>query len=729
MSLQVLPTGNRTLINHLTYTVQNISNSNSTFRLLFDHICVAAYDNSDQVDQMKCYPGTRTLLLERLENWLAAPGNARRLLTWLDGPMGSGKTAVARTMAERVSANNKLVGIFIFRRGQPGRNDATRFVATLSYQMALSIPLVRTYIEEQLNRDPSVLLQSLSRQLDVLILEPLQRMRSQHPDLDNATLPNLIIVDGLDECGAEEEIGKEELQTEVLILLRRLALSQDILPFSILINSRPEKHIKNWFSLEPHESMTNRLSLDASYTPSDDIRLFVTESFLKILRDHPNRYLLPPNWPYVIPDLWGFSQPVNAIDILVDRSSGQFIYGATAMAMAYIASQRHRPNERLAYVLSLDHAADARMLNSPTAIIDALYLQVLNSTPNHEMVKKVLGFYQVFGAYIKLPKGISLHRALSMVHISIEDLEDCLQQLESLLIFRMWPPPRYHHSSFKEFLEDRSRSGSWHINIDENFPDCMLHSLKMFHDETYVGAQMSSIRIVDCVMRRGRLVTPAFADFRRELEDFYDFPNSSYGASVERFLSKVPLSSFIRLTQWIAAADSKGTFCRHLARLIKPHIQPYLVDPASFARFLCWSIDVPGSRLTTEGRNNSSSDHRWPADLRCIVHALTIIPQPPIDYPRFNYERFCVLFSVPSMSFLYDALLITLKTVAFGLRHSRRWKSAIEYPRPRDQELLENILKQMPVSPSIWIYALDCERVLPDNFRTSIQNSILVKYP
>ncbi|KAF9035838.1 hypothetical protein BJ165DRAFT_1329979, partial [Panaeolus papilionaceus] len=289
----------------------------------------AAYDNSDQVDQMKCYPGTRTLLLERLENWLSVPGNARRLLTWLDGPMGSGKTAVARTMAERVSANNKLVGSFIFRRGQPGRNDAMRFVATLAYQMALSIPLVRPHIENQLNHDPSILQQSLSRQLDLLILEPLRKMRSQHPDIDPKTLPNLIIVDGLDECGADMESGREEMQTRVLDLLHRLALSQDVLPFAVLIHSRPEKHIKNWFCLESHKNMTNRLTLDASYRPEDDIRFFVTQSFLAILDDHPSRDLLPPGWPYKVRDSDGVTW--KPIETLVERSSGQFIYAAVAM--------------------------------------------------------------------------------------------------------------------------------------------------------------------------------------------------------------------------------------------------------------------------------------------------------------------------------------------------------------------------------------------------------------
>ncbi|KAF9035853.1 hypothetical protein BJ165DRAFT_1355329, partial [Panaeolus papilionaceus] len=319
-------------LNSSRYPHRNDTESHSkdpAFRLLYDHICVAAYDNSDQVDQMKCYPGTRTLLLERLENWLSVPGNARRLLTWLDGPMGSGKTAVARTMAERVSANKKLVGTFIFRRGQPGRSDATRFVATLAYQLALSIPLVRPHIENQLNHDPSILQRSLSRQLDLLILEPLRKMRSQHPDIDPTTLPNLIIADGLDECGADQEIGKEEMQTRVLDLLRRLALSQDVLPFAVLIHSRPERHIKNWFCLEAHKKMTNRLTLDASYLPDDDIRFFVTQSFLAILDDHPSRDLLPPGWPYKVTDSDGVAW--KPIETLVYRSSGQFIYAAVAM--------------------------------------------------------------------------------------------------------------------------------------------------------------------------------------------------------------------------------------------------------------------------------------------------------------------------------------------------------------------------------------------------------------
>ncbi|KAF9035836.1 hypothetical protein BJ165DRAFT_1533319 [Panaeolus papilionaceus] len=545
MSPQVLPAGSRTLINHLTYNVQQITNANDpAFRLLYDQICVAAYDNSDQVDQTKCLAGTRTLLLERLKNWLSAPGNARRLLTWLDG------------IGQNCSCENTGRA-----RGQPGRNDATRFVATLAYQMALSIPLVRPYIEERLNHDPSVLQQSLSRQLDTLILEPLRKMRSQYPDIDTNTLPNLIIVDGLDECG-------------------RAA-------FAILIHSRPEKNIKNWFSLESREKVTNRLTLDASYKPDDDIRFSVTQSFLAILDDHPTRDLLPPGWPYEVTD--SHAVPMHAIETLVRRSSGQFIYAA--VAMKFISSQHCRPDKRLLSVLlSNDHHSP----DTPNAIIDSLYVQVLNSIDDHQTVKQILAFQNI--AYGKHDfRSVPLRRILSVLSISEKDFGHSLQQLESLVTVRR-PFLKFHHASFGEFLANPNRSAAWFIDDNHYRSRFTLCALRLFRDETYVGAQISFLRLLHQLSMVYYEETSTEVD--QELVHFCDFPNSSYHASVECFLSQVPLSTFIRLTRWIFFLRVESTvYCSapgytlfaQLAALIKPHIQSHLKDPDSFAHFLCWA--------------------------------------------------------------------------------------------------------------------------------------------
>ncbi|KAF9035849.1 hypothetical protein BJ165DRAFT_636088 [Panaeolus papilionaceus] len=218
----------------------------------------------------------------------------------------------------------------------------------------------------------------------------------------------------------------------------------------------------------------------------------------------------------------------------------------------------------------------------------------------------------------------------------------------------------------------------------------------------------------------------------QEVEHFCNFPNSSYGASVERFLSQVPLSTFIQLARWIVplwasfpGSNPAYTLFRHLAALIKPHIQPHLKDPDSFARFLCWAAYVPGSRLSTQGHRNPSSNHRWPADLRRIVLVITVLHEESRIYQHLYDSELFTLSSIPSMKFLCDALLIVLKSLELGLRDSRRWKypeikPAKWWQGPRDRAILRCIFR-VEVSLDIWIYVLDCEQTFQDDFRTNIQ--------
>ncbi|KAF9035845.1 hypothetical protein BJ165DRAFT_636040 [Panaeolus papilionaceus] len=42
---------------------------------------------------------------------------------------------------------------------------------------------------------------------------------------------------------------------------------------------------------------------------------------------------------------------------------------------------------------------------------------------------------------------------------------------------------------------------------------------------------------------------------------------------------------------------------------------------------------------------------------------------------------------------------------------------------PRDRAIFTNILQRIDIPPDIWIYLLDCEKTLQDDFRTHIQKS------
>ena len=69
------------------------------------------------------------------------------------------------------------------------------------------------------------------------------------------------------------------------------------LPVIFLISSRPEPDIKVMFDSAELVNLWDSLVLYHSLMPSDDIRLFLNDSF-RIIRDtHPLKEHIPPLWP------------------------------------------------------------------------------------------------------------------------------------------------------------------------------------------------------------------------------------------------------------------------------------------------------------------------------------------------------------------------------------------------------------------------------------------------
>jgi len=61
-------------------------------------------------------------------------------VTWLHGPAGAGKSAIARSVAESLHREGLLAAAFSFFRTDSRRNSEKPFVPTLAYQIAYSIP-------------------------------------------------------------------------------------------------------------------------------------------------------------------------------------------------------------------------------------------------------------------------------------------------------------------------------------------------------------------------------------------------------------------------------------------------------------------------------------------------------------------------------------------------------------------------------------------------------------
>jgi hypothetical protein len=330
--------------------------------ILLEHVAVGAFHNSaERFDPPKCYPKTREAILAKIEAWVKErPENGGRLVFWMYGPAGAGKSAIAQSIAELCEAF--LAASFFFSRTAHGRNDNSRLVATIVWQLIKSIPEIREIVLSALEYDPTLLSQTPATQMKALIVDPM----NQVPMDLLAKRSRLVIIDGLDECFPPES------QDDILDILST-SLQDLKTPLYFLIASRPHTNIRYAFSSNAFRSIIHTLPLEHDYQSTKDIRHYLTSSFEEIRSKH---VYLPSSWP-----------KADDIEVLVEKSSGQFIYAATVIR--YIARGHHGHEKRLDIVLKLRSPDNSA---TPFAMLDALYLQIFRSVGDEiEKVKEILG--------------------------------------------------------------------------------------------------------------------------------------------------------------------------------------------------------------------------------------------------------------------------------------------------------------------------------------------------
>ncbi|KJA20451.1 hypothetical protein HYPSUDRAFT_142186, partial [Hypholoma sublateritium FD-334 SS-4] len=192
---------------------------------LFDHIAPSAFHNSaDRHDPPKCHPRTREAILRKILDWARDPHNLQ-LLMWIYGPAGAGKSAIMQTLAGILEELGILGGSFFFFRGAAQRNEKTHLIATLAYQLSLSIPNFQHYIAETIDRDPSIFSRTLAVQMKALVTDPMFAAARDDPHSNQWCY--VMLVDGLDECSPPES------HKEIITLLSESTTS----PFRFIVAS------------------------------------------------------------------------------------------------------------------------------------------------------------------------------------------------------------------------------------------------------------------------------------------------------------------------------------------------------------------------------------------------------------------------------------------------------------------------------------------------------------
>jgi Mrp family chromosome partitioning ATPase len=223
----------------------------------------ASYDSYTRERNAQCLPNTRTKLLDDIMTW--ANNKDSKPMFWLSGMAGTGKSTIARTIAQLFASRGQLGASFFFKKGEGERGNASRFFTTIAVDLMAHEPGMLPVIQEALDKDSKIADKSPKDQFEKLILQPLLRIKQAQPPV----LARVVVIDALDEC---------EQETDIRAILQLLAQTKDIqpVPLRVVVTSRPELHIRLGFKEMPNGTYQDLVLHEVSKsTIEHDIRLFL----------------------------------------------------------------------------------------------------------------------------------------------------------------------------------------------------------------------------------------------------------------------------------------------------------------------------------------------------------------------------------------------------------------------------------------------------------------------
>jgi hypothetical protein len=353
-----------------------------------------------------------------------------KAILWLHGPAGAGKSAIMQTISERLYITGCLRGSFFFKRGHTTRGHAKVLFANLAYQLALHRPDLKPIISRRVEANPAVVGKNMDVQLEELIVVPCHSL--------NDAAPVIFIIDGLDEC--EDHSVQQELLHFIADAVRNHSTSvcQNPSAFRFLIASRPEPHIREQIEEEEFQGLHHDVNIQQSFA---DVRIYLRREFSRIHRQHREtmRNILTP-WP-----------PPDILAILVDKSSGYFIYAS--MIIKFIDCKDFRPSDCLETIV---HNLPAD-IDRPYHALDMLYTYILSCAPKRTLLLDILC---VVANFTEAPYTLTLDRIEDVLGLKSGDVRLALWRLHSILQVPSNNDESfsYHHASFHDFLADPIRS-------------------------------------------------------------------------------------------------------------------------------------------------------------------------------------------------------------------------------------------------------------------------------
>src|ERR1700733_6648453 len=189
------------------------------------------------VRKEQCFETTRVGIQDSIMQLLSRHGSR---FVWLQGSPGTGKTAIAKSVADSLTQDKRLAASFFWDKtgSRANAHSIELFPSTLASQLAtFSLDYETLLVNRLLDRSyRDVLKLPLAKQMDSLIIQLMASISQVFPPAERGPV---VILDGLDECGSR---GTLERLMDLVLLLDKLPPA-----FVILVGSRPEPEIRAVF--------------------------------------------------------------------------------------------------------------------------------------------------------------------------------------------------------------------------------------------------------------------------------------------------------------------------------------------------------------------------------------------------------------------------------------------------------------------------------------------------
>ncbi|KAJ3575734.1 hypothetical protein NP233_g890 [Leucocoprinus birnbaumii] len=422
----------------------------------------AHLESVDREPLPKCHPQTRQELRQRLINWLLnTHGGRQRLMLWLRGPAGAGKSAVAQTFGEFCQKEKVLGAAHFFSRSDEPRSSHKGLIPSIASQLAKQHGGYRRQVAQILTDDSSILNKTLRIQFQKLIVEPFNQLLAEEPDIDSQR-PIVIIIDGLDECSSEEA------QVELINLIGNYAEKSLHWPLLWLICSRPEDHIKRAFAERLDQPIAQEDQEEITCDGENDKKdvYIILQEELANLRRRSSDWYSGPN-PRHIPIAW---PPEDKL-----RRLGYLVGGLPVLAsivIRFIDTPYTDADVQLETCTRfLEHQPTSV---NPLQKLDALYLYIMNQVSDDilPITKLIISFCIVLASKPWHEKIYYASDFGTFLGIDKNTFYRALQKVNSVIDVPLWDQAhrnqiKIFHKSFSDFLLDEKRSGRFALDLAE----------------------------------------------------------------------------------------------------------------------------------------------------------------------------------------------------------------------------------------------------------------------